>query len=146
MLHDTPKLPRGSGRQLRLFAQLGRLAVRAEWRRGVGRQARQSGGGILLFYKPFLRTCVFETVQVKCTLSCTAFDAIEDCRTASLFDSPEKESTVKGSLALAAVIAGSLLSTSAEAQPTCRGVSTCESALATCVARRSGGMLAPFLG
>jgi hypothetical protein len=43
-----PELPRGSARQLRHFAQLGRLAVRAEWRRGVGRQARQSGGGIAL--------------------------------------------------------------------------------------------------
>ena len=50
---------------------------------------------------------------------------------------------MKASLTLAAVIAASLLFASAEAQPLCRGVSTCDSALATCVARRSAGMLAP---
>src|SRR5437870_3171121 len=116
MLHDTPEQPRGSGRQLRRFAQLGRLAVRAEWRRGVGRQAQQSGGSILLFHKHFLNTCFLKRVQVRCTCLVPPLHVLEDCRTASLFDSPEKESTMKGSLALAAVIAVSLLSTSAEAQ------------------------------
>ncbi len=67
MLHDTPEQPRGSGRQLRHFAQLGRLAVRAEWRRGVGRQARQSGGGISLLHKRFLNPCILKRVQVRCT-------------------------------------------------------------------------------
>ena len=143
MLHDSPEQPRGSGRQLRRFAQLGRLAVRAEWRRGVGRQARQSGGGILLSHKHFLNTCILKRVQVRCTCLVLPFHALEDCRTAPLFASPEKERTMKASLTLAAVIAASLLSASAEAQPLCRSVSPCESALARCVAVRTQRKLSP---
>ncbi len=62
MLHGAPKQPRGSAASSAHLAQLGRLAVRAEWRRGVGRQARQSGGRIALFYKAFLKTCIFKRV------------------------------------------------------------------------------------
>lgn len=54
-------------RQLRRFAQLGRLAVRAEWRRGVGRQARQSGGCIALILMRFLKISILKMVQVSRT-------------------------------------------------------------------------------
>jgi hypothetical protein len=145
MLHDTPKQPRRSGRQLRHFAQLGRLAVRAEWRRGVGRQARQSGGSILLFHKHFFKTCILKRVQVRCTCLVLPFHFLEDCRTAPLFDSPEKERTMKASLALAAVIAASLLSSSAawaQGMPGCR-IKTCEEGLRNCIAFRTSRQISP---
>jgi hypothetical protein len=47
---------------------------------------------------------------------------------------------MKSALAIAAGIAVFLVSTSAEAQHTCRGYSTCESGLSTCTARKAAGM------
>jgi hypothetical protein len=43
------------------------IGCAAEWRRGVGRQARQSGGCIALIYMCFLNFVILETVQVSCT-------------------------------------------------------------------------------
>jgi hypothetical protein len=83
----TPPSNSEGARQLRHFAQLRRLAVRAEWRRGVGRQARQSGGGILLNFLVFFENRLFKTVQVSCTpFSSVLVLSIEDYRTASLFE------------------------------------------------------------
>ena len=89
-----PRATTRERRQLRHFAQLGRLAVQAEWRRGVGRQARQGGGGIALICMCFLKYGILETVQVSCTFH-FCLDAVEDCRTAPLFDRPEKHSSLQ---------------------------------------------------
>ena len=47
MLRMCPELPRRSGRQLCQSHSNANSCVEAKWRRGVGRHARQSGGGIL---------------------------------------------------------------------------------------------------
>ena len=79
-------------RQLRPFCTAWTIGCAAEWRRGVGRQARQGGGGNALMCMCFLNCGILETVQVSCT-PLSVFNAVEDCRTAPLFDRPEKHSS-----------------------------------------------------
>src|ERR1051325_8398467 len=61
----------------------------AEWRRGVGRQARQSGGGILSNNKA-LSFCDFgQRVQVRRTPVVPVFLSGRGLSDGALFDSPE---------------------------------------------------------
>jgi hypothetical protein len=67
----------------------GGVRVRAEWRRGVGRQARQSGGIIVLFYNRLLETCILKRVQVNCTDLARLRMASRTIGRLRCFDSPE---------------------------------------------------------
>jgi hypothetical protein len=49
------------------YQMLEALCLHDEWRRGVGRQAPQSGGGSLLWRKDILEACKNQRVQIRCT-------------------------------------------------------------------------------
>ena len=66
------------------------IGCAAEWRRGVGRQARQSGGLYCIDIHVFFEFRYFGNGTSQLYPSLTIFDAIKDCRTAPLFDRPEK--------------------------------------------------------
>jgi hypothetical protein len=71
----------GERRQLHCFL-FGKIHDASGWRRGVGRQARQSGGRIVLLLKRLLRSCILKSVQVSGTRSVRLLGKDEDYRTA----------------------------------------------------------------
>jgi hypothetical protein len=76
----SSKTPRGSAASSTVsFLEKSLLPV--EWRRGVGRQARQSGGRIVLLYDRLSKTCILKRG--------TSQRYHAGYRTASLFDSPD---------------------------------------------------------
>ena len=75
----------------RMGRRLSNLAVRAEWRRGVGRQARQSGGQNCIALQTVGENLHSQKGTSQAYLAWLSSHAVEDYRTASLFDRPEKD-------------------------------------------------------